>query len=688
MGYENREGVRIFKNDACIGETDSSGEIHLADVFFSDRITGLYMVNEAESLRDHHDRGTDSPWKWRNYITNVKVNDDGTLEGHVVDDLTDPLTIILRKDNALIGFNMIVSLQWDAGERYLDEVRRGMIKAGDFFYNCTDGQMFFENIEIHDNMHFWEGADMRIYQGYQWPCASIGGIHKSNPNKKIKMPRFFDGYNCYRGKYTEAAVYKTVVHEFGHYGLGLYDEYMIKDPDTGEEREAYCTAEAYDSSSKYYENTGYAASIMDKPDDTTNFCDNLDDNRHRWETEQHRRRSMSCWDWIRHKFDDAEEDARWVLIQPTDRGDAVPGPENIPCDAWRESRVLHDAESGACDAMFHFENHRGEPIERGGVTLITSTDIEAFMGYTDTSGDIMMYGVHEGDIAVVEHGHSCNTFTLECPGGGKPDDKHIRLDMLEDPLRNPEIKKTKYVAPDHPYLVTVEAVPGVTTGTLDLSVSTTTTLLEAPELMVWQDGAKSAQPFLPEMKWNSVTEKYESTIELEDLIDPEGFVLANAIDVNGDESVGAARFHFISPPQGEELDWGDAESPLGLWMNAEAFPESATLAFEEVADPGKTDPQLFNVKGPWRLFSNNGKPLRGKAGLSMAYAKDASEAFRTEITAMSIYQWDESKEEWKKLESNHIRDWNRVSASIDSLGIYKLAAPLTTLSNNTGMLIY
>ena len=688
--YVERAGVKVYKNDQFVGITDASGEIHVTDVFYSDRLTALYLIEEMESLRDHHTRGSADPWKWRHYITNVQVNDDGTLEGYIVDTIRDPYTLVLRKTNALIGFNLVVSLEWDAGEDYLEHLEEGYHLANDYFYAGTDGQMIFENIEIHDNGHFWEGADIRMYLGDEWPRASVNGINRANPEKKIILPRFFDGSNTHVGPYTDSDAYRVIVHEFGHYGFALYDEYFLYDPETDTEHGAHCTDNYNDSSSRYYRNTGYAASIMNYQYTVSNFCDALPANPHLHATEQHRRRGMSCWEWIEQRFRDGSSEPRWQILRPVDHGDQVPGPDRIPSRGWYDCQIRHDADTGACDAVFHFEYEDGSPLRDAGVTLLTASGLEAFMGSTDRNGDVMLYGVHEGDRALVHRYYEGDfLFRLECPSsGGKLAGKNRAWSMVQSPLKNRVADSVNVVVQSSPYRVDVGAIPGVTTGTLEVTVSTTTTLLEPPLVMVWQEGAKFTQPAFCPVSWNSQTNLYEGSMNMEDLPDPEGFVLARTTDMEGNESLGSRRFRFISPPEAGELEWGGAESPLGIRMKASSFPGGSMLAFEQTGRPKEDSSDLFLVKGPYRLFSNTGKDLAGGACLIMSYSRDADEAKCTKADELALYKWDEAGNKWIKLNSTHIPKWNRVSAPIDSVGIYTLAAPPLRITDRKGFAMY
>jgi len=296
------------------------------------------------------------------------------------------------------------------------------------------------------------------------------------------------------------------------------------------------------------------------------------------------------------------------------------------------------------------------------------------MGRTDANGEIMMYGVHDGDRAMLQHGDSFRYATLRAPGGKAASGKTERHEMLSNAKTKLKPFLNQIIVPPNPYIVKVSAMPGITTDTLHINVSTTTTLAEAPLVMVWLDDTTLPQPILPAMAWNAAQGRYEGTVIMDVRTDPEGFILAETIDIDAEESAGGVRFQFISPPSGDFLEWGGAEAPLGLRMKASSYPEGAILAFEKVGRPDINE-ALLTVKGPYRLYSGNGKDLNGRANISMSYAMDLDEAFRTSVEEMALYQWDEDGQVWVELKTQHFRRHNFVSAPISSLGIFLLAGP-------------
>ncbi|UCH88449.1 MAG: PKD domain-containing protein [Thermoplasmata archaeon] len=130
--------------------------------------------------------------------------------------------------------SMTVSLGFDASTGYINDYKYGMKKASDYLYDVTDGYLYFRYIEIRENSGGWSTADIQVHSGtaddkndHHWPKASVGGI--TSTSYHITMPQYFDHDGWFGGSGpNKDEYYKTIAHEFGHYGLHLYDEYLDK----------------------------------------------------------------------------------------------------------------------------------------------------------------------------------------------------------------------------------------------------------------------------------------------------------------------------------------------------------------------------------------------------------------------------------------------------------------------------
>ncbi len=170
-------------------------------------------------------------------------------------DVTKP--IIIRDEWTLTLFNVVASLAWepanDSAVTTVADIREGIEKASQALYDATDGHMAFGPVKIYTNGQNWEGADLRFLAANdKKPSVYVGGIVPDVTAVPAVEPdgttyyspagmyygRLWDGHDAHnptKGQWKQSYAYRTILHEWAHYALFLYDEYQ--DTDTGK---SYC----------------------------------------------------------------------------------------------------------------------------------------------------------------------------------------------------------------------------------------------------------------------------------------------------------------------------------------------------------------------------------------------------------------------------------------------------------------
>jgi hypothetical protein len=237
-------------------------------------------------------------------------------------------------DHTELRYNLLVSVEWDAAESYLTSLQDGFRAMSNYLYDVSDGQVRLDTVMIFDNKEHWEEADMRIHaNNVEWPCAVPAGIKSSDPDWTTYLPRKWFGNPdaCRNGSYSENPLvmtdgldYRSKCHEFGHYGLGFYDEYSFVG--TGDR----CPSiDNYGFMDHQYEGWGEWASEMSNNSRYTDpGCQN---------TEQYYYLGNSCWNNLESCFEKKYgSDSIFVpIIKPGDPErslpsglDYFPGPNN------------------------------------------------------------------------------------------------------------------------------------------------------------------------------------------------------------------------------------------------------------------------------------------------------------------------------------------------------------------------
>ena len=167
-------------------------------------------------------------------LDNIQFLDGGELDFFKLDtNKTSQKTIF---DHTTIAYNLAISVEWNASSAYIQDLQNSIRLASNYFYNVSDGQMRLDTVNIYKSKAAWNNVDVRYHaSNVQWPMATVGGINQGAGSSKVYMPRrWFGNANSNRNlsvvnenalNLTNSSEYRTFIHEFGHYGLNLFDEY-------------------------------------------------------------------------------------------------------------------------------------------------------------------------------------------------------------------------------------------------------------------------------------------------------------------------------------------------------------------------------------------------------------------------------------------------------------------------------
>jgi hypothetical protein len=409
-----RAGAKVYHNGRYVGRTGDEGSIVVEDVAIGDQLAALYQVHEQPSPKGHHDLDGSSDWAWRVYQTSVRIDDDGIPQPFEVDGVSVIQELTVRRDQPLVGFHVVACLEWDADPFYLADLRQGLEKASALLYDVGDGQFFWEVIEISDDRVHWADCDMRFLASNQvWPKAYVWGITEGE-GMHITMGRHFNGVSPDRGRWAWEDGSRTIVHEFGHYGLGLHDEYLDA---RGNLFPSYTLELDLTSEEKY-------ASIMRDPLNATELGSRMDPHYPRGYTAsdgvstlQHAEtKGESPWETVLRRFRDPVNPARWTLGSPVERGTILRGPHAIPVSDWMKVYV-NDHDAGACPPF--------ETKVAYAETRAAASDAEVWVerlsslpnlrqGKTDRWGRITIYGARPGDTVMLRKGRFSAAVTVSC----------------------------------------------------------------------------------------------------------------------------------------------------------------------------------------------------------------------------------------------------------------------------------
>lgn len=409
--------AEVYLNGQRVGTTGVRGvlppEALPAGLQPSDQLAVLSQVAQTGSHRQAHvtlDSGGVN-WAYRTYLTNLEVIPPaGQILPYTVSQPGGQV-ISLQPDNALVLFNLLVSIEWDADAAYIEQISRAVRSASDYLYDLTDGQMAFGRVAIYDNAEYWAEADLQIStKNIVRPHAYIGGITSNDKSHVIRVGRFWDGNSGNQGSWDQSDGYRTLTHEFGHYALYLYDEYFIyifgPNGNLVDEKPAYCTGsdipvypnpepdpetDPTNASAMYYQYNSSELSARDVPGLWSSMCE---------ETAQWQLNGESTWETLTWRYADFLNPPRWQFITPINRGSVLAGPDNLPSvlPDWPLVEVYQDGPSIPPRHLTVYDPQG--PYWGAQVALYTNQNgrpVAIDQGFTDQLGRLDIYGAQPGD---------------------------------------------------------------------------------------------------------------------------------------------------------------------------------------------------------------------------------------------------------------------------------------------------
>jgi len=337
-------GAQVFADGQPITQTltgytltDQAGLIAPLAPLTGKKLVALSLQAEATTTRDAHDH-----WAYRTYLTSLtwEKNHDGTP---LIASQNGEQRLLVKKENPLILFNIVASIEWDAEPSYLTQLASGLRQGSDYLYDLTDGQMAFGSVTIYENGQNWQDADIQLLARQDTHAhAYLGGIAAKDKSHVIRVGRGWDRFGDDSQPWDASDGYRTLIHEFGHYALYLWDEYLfyefdpqgnfVKVSDKAVCTSALVTATSLlsetNASAMYWQYTTSELSARPISNLWSQNCEKTAQTQHN-PTFSPNGGGESTWETLRRRYEDTQTPQRWRIVTPIDRGSLLTGPVSI-----------------------------------------------------------------------------------------------------------------------------------------------------------------------------------------------------------------------------------------------------------------------------------------------------------------------------------------------------------------------
>jgi hypothetical protein len=643
-------GADVYLNNTWQGQTPSAGEMAVHNALLGDRVVARYLVDQHPASKSGHDWLYPGNWAYRTYLTSFGFDGSGNPQIYTIVNTGIKQTLQVWRSRTLIGMNVVASVQWDANSDFLSDLEAGFRTASNYLYDLTDGQMMLEMTTILDSAVHWSDADFRILPMNNYRAnADRGGIAQGS----LAVARFGRGWNSPApNQHTwEEGGFRTLMHEFGHYGLWFGDEYF--NANGVEDATAGCTLD-YTTTTPTE-----AACLMAFAEGATELCSGLSLHPHNPDTMQQTTNGGPCWNTLRERYKDQQgSPGRWQIIRPDDRGNIMPGPTAIPVGDWVQTRVV-DVSTGACPPYDVYVTASPTLKQTWGadVWVMGSQWLQEGVTYTSTgtTSSIALYGVHNGDTIRMWNacGPGCDwtSFsTAQCTGSSG---LHARLDLRPTP---------------DPFTLDVAGQVAGDAATLTVRVSASVRLAGPPQVRVLQDGA--SDPASVSLTWDGSA--YAGSLTLDPNMGLRGVIWVEATDTGGHTLDRLTPFLAVRVTANTMTRLQSDDGLVQMFLAAASLPNGAVVSIQPARIISATG--LSWVGKAYSVDASSGA-LSGSAALNVSY--DPALLGGLNPANLRLYRWDSGAGRWVFVGGAVDLARHAVGAEVTTLGTFALMAEVS-----------
>jgi len=682
--------------------TDSLGRMCLPNDWF----------NVGDSIKVERLVDTVKAVKHKSILPNmyyIKIDNgkfDTTAGAIYYDTLTTEVEQEVIVGHTTVMYDLLVSVEWDADQQYLQNLLEGFRYASNYLYDVTDGQLYLNIVRIYDNKKWWDSADVWIYgSNTEWPRAVAypgelplrGGIFGTAREDRVYFPRIFyfndedaninltyspDLYpydwaiavTNYGGENRVYPPSRTMAHEFGHYGIGFLDE--------------YCKCPCDPIRDKVFPGNGtagYDFGFMDNQlKENCAQCSEMScslqyaDPTHQVTCQWTGRGNKSCWDYFEWNYQRTYDGIFASVKKPASRMFAGPNDnlQNLNYDVGRlipSAGAINDYLGGARTVIATLFDQNGEPLPKAKVSLkkFYDTDSSRIIEQGKTAdwpypGQIRCLGYNNwtdevlGSCAIVIEGKRTEGWLF-----GKGQIGKSGLSSFQNSYRSSLDGDSldlflRAVTGDYPLIYATSLSTGM------------------PEYVLYASRPFSANPTVELCSDGNPFQTYtlQSTptgysVFIPDEMGISGMFTLLALD-------DSAYTFFVNTPYclTQIVDTAFADIIVGPQGGCELYLDNLNLSLEKILilsspyPPIRTglDPLSEQAGEIYSLSSYPAGTLLGSNSLIIRYA-DSDIHTQSEAT-LGLFRWNESLQKWESLCGFLDTEHNIVGANINSLGIY------------------
>lgn len=654
-----------------IQTTDENGFLYLPKSYYEpgDPFLVRTRVASEPTVKSGHEDVDNNIYDL--YVDNLHIDNRGKITpAYFEKNIND--TTFTYLEHPWIGFNLVVTIEWQATDNYIESLKSAYRNANKYFYDVTNGQACLQKVVIFDDMNNYKNTDVKIHaNNTQWASAHaadsgiIDGIFTEDINRYVYLPPVFFGstskninrvFDDPLNPNTHVN-YSAFIHELGHYLFGFFDEYLSEDGTL-----------IYPNREKTQPKINFG--FMDGDGEPMESEMSAFVTPEYMLTRQYtRRKSLTCWEYFRNKYRITDNPVRVEFRSPQflglDANEIVEGP--LGNDLGVESLLEIKDKTGPDGGLrleYLVKDEQGEPrpgVFVGVLKQITRRRIKE--GKTVLSGEnigkIKLFSAKPGDkiflsLTDVRSDYLFHEIIVQ------PSDAQISKTNIEGTANEVILKKVQG------QFKLLSEVKFNSSDYLEYSTRSLSNFNNLPTLQIFQNENTSEELSL-------ILESSRYSTSFTDDIDDEGALcMFKAFDSTGSS--------FFIPQDLNILELNErsvhllpSENNIELWLDSKEQ-KLSKLAILGSNFPAPTSGLPDSVLRASNVFAINQQPITESINAILRIYYDADTLGPSNLYAVTIYKW---LNEWQPMLTNVNIELNYASTKIEEPGFYAAYLDLT-----------
>ena len=681
MIYVDRgDGFKLVGTTTLLNQT-----LSISNLPEGTKIRGVKKIHNQDAEKKQHEDVDKTMFElWMD--TDI-MNKDGTYRALEISSSDEDLRLELG--HPIYKYNLTVTTDeetWSIGDDYMDKLEEGFKQASKLLYNATDGQAMLNKIAIYDKRDHFKGSDVLLHNFQKGNyCDEIDGIdhkYESGPSypSKLHMHRthIYKGHEPNKNDW-----YHSFVHEFGHYGFGIYDEYLNG---LGVSWRSYAEYNWNAGGKEHPLNYG----LMQSHPNVTEFSsqnDYLETYPDEYDqhavTKQWDERKLPCFEYLRQKLSEYHKDVEMKLPPPGFYPNGFIYDRQGPSgDFAYEALEVIDMRSTTKSVGIAVEKTKisvtlNDSPAPGALVYVLNNGRRDYLGRTSEQGELNWFSPVTGGRLIVFLKSEGRLLRREVPVDSLP--AGIQVAFVEDEQADAKRKST--AESDVPGICFSGIVSYDNTLNINTIISPDLVLESVPEITVYYDG-NIETPLVTDLSGNMSEFSSETTIYEEQFTSDEysGTGYFDVVYTANSQTYYATSFFKI-------FRVTDAQSSMhynrsfNLHLEKENFSEpELAISFTTLGQPcGIMDQSLYPVADVFSYSMEHTESLAERGGLNIEINLDDSEGL--DLSTLGIYMQNVTNGGWNKVETGSVNvEGLSGSCEVTSPGHFCLMA--TTVSDD------